>query len=83
MRLILASLIVTIAMQSATAQLFSPESMNGALLGMFIGGAVGSDHHCEWSGEGAAIIACAPSRSLVIRPALKMGSPIDGDADQG
>ncbi len=39
----------------AQAQLFSPEAVNGALLGTMIGGIAGSDCHHGWSGEGAAI----------------------------
>jgi hypothetical protein len=43
------------ALTSASAQLFSPESVNGALLGTFIGGIAGSDCHHGFSGTGAAI----------------------------
>jgi hypothetical protein len=52
-------LIVTIlsagALMNASAQLFSPESLNGALLGTFIGGIAGGNHHHGFSGNGAAI----------------------------
>jgi hypothetical protein len=46
-------LIVTIlaagALMNASAQLFSPESLNGALLGTFIGGIAGANHHHGFS----------------------------------
>ena len=52
-------LIVTIlaagALMNASGQLFSPESLNGALLGTFIGGIAGGDRHHGVSGDGAAI----------------------------
>jgi len=40
---------------SASAQLFSPEALNGALLGTFIGGIAGRNCHHGFSGNGAAI----------------------------
>ena|SRR5674476_610042 len=54
-------LIVTIlaagALMNASGQLFSPESLNGALLGAFIGGIAGGNCHHGFSGNGAAIAA--------------------------
>lgn len=55
MKKTLGMLIVVLALPSARAQLFSPESLHGAFWGAMIGGAVGSDRHCGWSGDGAAI----------------------------
>lgn len=55
MNRILAILITAVALQSAPAQLLSPESFQGAFWGAMIGGAVGADRHCGWSGDGAAI----------------------------
>ena len=40
---------------SAQAQLFSPQSVNGALWGGLIGGVIGGDRHHGFSGNGAAI----------------------------
>ncbi len=40
---------------SASAQLFSPESLNGAFLGSLIGGIAGGDCRHGFSGNGAAI----------------------------
>ena len=55
MKRILAILTATAALQSATAQGLPPESFGGAFWGTMIGGAVGGDRHCGWSGDGAAI----------------------------
>src|ERR1035437_2293627 len=50
-------LIVTIlaagALMNASGQLFSPESLNGALLGAFIGGGAGGE--CTYGGSGGGI----------------------------
>lgn len=51
----LASLTAVLVLNSASAQLFSPESWHGALFGALLGGAIGGDRHCGWSGDGAAI----------------------------
>ncbi len=40
---------------TAQAQLFSPQSVNGALWGGLIGGVIGGDRHHGFSGNGAAI----------------------------
>ena len=40
---------------TAQSQLFSPESVNGALWGGLIGGVIGGDRHHGFSGNGAAI----------------------------
>jgi uncharacterized protein YcfJ len=53
-RLILTILAAGI-LTSASAQLFSPEALNGALLGTFIGGIAGRNCHHGFSGNGAAI----------------------------
>ena len=55
MKLWWASLTVVLALHSASAQLFSPASLQFGLLGAFIGGAAGDGRHCGWSGDGAAI----------------------------
>jgi len=52
------SLAAVLALNSASAQLLSPESFQYSLLGALIGGSVGGDYHCGhygWSGENAAI----------------------------
>jgi uncharacterized protein YcfJ len=51
----IASLIAVLTLNSASAQLFSPESFQGAWVGALIGGVVGGDRHHGFSGEGAAI----------------------------
>src|SRR5436189_204363 len=43
------------ALMSAQGQLFSPESWHGAFWGSLIGGIAGANHHCGFSGNGAAI----------------------------
>jgi len=55
MKMIFLSCLVSAALLPAQAQLFSPESLNGAFLGSLIGGIAGSDCHHGFSGEGAAI----------------------------
>jgi uncharacterized protein YcfJ len=55
MKTIFLSCLVSTAILSAQAQLFSPDSLNGAFLGSLIGGIAGSDCHHGFSGEGAAI----------------------------
>jgi uncharacterized membrane protein len=55
MKVWLASLTAMLVLNSANAQLFSPEAWNGALFGALLGGSVGGDRHCGWSGNGAAI----------------------------
>ena len=58
MKLWFASLSAALALNSASAQLLSPESLQYSFLGAMIGGAVGGDSHCvhyHWSGENAAI----------------------------
>jgi len=48
-------LTATVALQGATAQGLPPESFAGTFWGAMIGGALGGDRHCGWSGDGAAI----------------------------
>lgn len=55
MKIWFAILLGVMTLNSVKAQLFSRESVDGALLGTFIGGAVGGGRHCGWSGSGAAI----------------------------
>ena len=58
MKIWFASLTAVLALNSASAQLFSPESFQYSLFGALIGGSVGGDYHCgyyQWSGENAAI----------------------------
>ena len=60
MKLWTASLTAVLALNGASAQLFSPESIQYSLLGAFIGGVAGGNNHYHcgyygWSGEGAAI----------------------------
>jgi outer membrane lipoprotein SlyB len=55
MKRLIVSILTASALSSASAQLFSPESLNGALLGTFIGGIAGGNHHHGFSGNGAAI----------------------------
>lgn len=52
--LILTSLAIVTTL-SANAQLFGPESLNGAFWGSFIGGLAAGNRHHGFSGEGAAI----------------------------
>jgi uncharacterized protein YcfJ len=53
-KLILTGL-ASLTLVSAQAQLFSPDSLNGAFWGALIGGIAGGDCHHGLSGEGAAI----------------------------
>lgn len=53
-KLILTCLVVGTAV-SGRAQWLSPEAVNGALMGTFIGGIAGADCHNSFSGDGAAI----------------------------
>ena len=58
MKIWFASLTAALALNSASAQLLSPESFQYSLFGALIGGSVGGDYHCgyyRWSGENAAI----------------------------
>jgi uncharacterized protein YcfJ len=47
--------IAGVTLITAQAQLFSPQSVNGALWGRLIGGVIGGDRHHGFSGNGAAI----------------------------
>jgi len=58
MKIWLASLTAALALNTASAQLLSPESFQYSLLGALIGGSVGGDYHCgyyRWNGDNAAI----------------------------
>jgi hypothetical protein len=55
MKRLILTILTAGALTSASAQLFSPEALNGALLGTFIGGIAGGDCHHGFSGNGAAI----------------------------
>jgi hypothetical protein len=55
MKRLILTILTAGARTSASAQLFSPESLNGALLGTMIGGIVWGDCHHGFSGSGAAI----------------------------
>src|SRR5260221_14129963 len=49
------TLVLIAASLSGRAQLFSPESFDGAVAGSLIGGIVGANHRHGFSGNGAAI----------------------------
>jgi predicted lipid-binding transport protein (Tim44 family) len=55
MKRLILTILTAGVLTSASAQLFSPESLNGALLGTMIGGIAGGDCHHGFSGSGAAI----------------------------
>lgn len=58
MKIWFASLTAALALNNASAQLLSPESLQYSFLGAMIGGSVGGDYHCghyHWSGENAAL----------------------------
>lgn len=55
MKKILLSCVAGAALLPAQAQLFSPDSLNGAFWGSLIGGIAGGDHRHGFSGNGAAI----------------------------
>ena len=55
MKKLIAIWIASATLLTAQAQLFSPESVNGALWGGLIGGVIGGDRHHGFSGNGAAI----------------------------
>ncbi len=55
MRRLILVILACSGVAGAQAQLFSPEAVNGALLGTMIGGIAGSDCHHGFSGNGAAI----------------------------
>ena len=55
MKRLILTILAAVVLTSASAQLFSPEAPNGALLGTFIGGIAGGDRHHGFSGNGAAI----------------------------
>jgi uncharacterized protein YcfJ len=55
MKKLFVTMVASVAMLSAQAQLFSPEALGGAMWGSLIGGMAGADCHDSFSGEGAAI----------------------------
>jgi uncharacterized protein YcfJ len=58
MKIWFVNLAAALALNGASAQVFSPESFQFSLLGAIMGGSVGGDYHCghyHWSGENAAI----------------------------
>ena len=55
MKKVITILIASATLASSQAQLFSPESVNGAVWGGLIGGVVGGGRHHGFSGNGAAI----------------------------
>jgi uncharacterized protein YcfJ len=55
MKKLFVTMVASVAMLSAQAQLFSPEALGGAMWGSLIGGMAGGDCHNGFSGEGAAI----------------------------
>src|ERR1035437_4858531 len=55
MKRLILTILTAGALTSGSAQLFSPESLNGALLGTVIGGIAGGNCHHGFSGSGAAI----------------------------
>jgi uncharacterized protein YcfJ len=55
MKKLIAIWVASATFLTAQAQLFSPQSVNGALWGGLIGGAIGGDRHHGFSGNGAAI----------------------------
>ena len=55
MKRLILTILAAGALTSASAQLFSPQALDGALLGTVIGGIAGGNHHHGFSGSGAAI----------------------------
>jgi uncharacterized protein YcfJ len=55
MKRLILTILTAGALTSAPAQLFGPDSLNGAFLGTVIGGFAGGNHHYGFSGRGAAI----------------------------
>src|ERR1035438_2717981 len=55
MKRLILTILTAGALTSAPAQLFSPDSLNGAFLGTVIGGLAGGNHCHGFSGSGAAI----------------------------
>lgn len=55
MKKLIALCITGATLLTAQAQLFSPQSVNGALWGGLLGGMIGGDRHHGFSGNGAAI----------------------------
>jgi uncharacterized protein YcfJ len=55
MKRLILTILAAGVLTSASAQLFSPQALDGALLGTFIGGIAGGNRHHGFSGNGAAI----------------------------
>ena len=55
MKKVITILITSATLVSAQAQLFSPDSVNGAVWGGLVGGVLGGNRHHGFSGNGAAI----------------------------